>query len=147
MPTRESVRESGEDTHAVVPERHAMMRGPLSHSHGVPGERERRGVGDVVAGAREQSQAVRPPSAEGFSDHERNCEPECGTHRPAGHLTGHMAVARTVSVTTVIVSHAWRPKGASYRDSRDSLVRSSLSLWVKHTQAERTPEVECGLRR
>ena len=84
---RHGVGESGEDTDAVIPERHAMMRRLLRHPQRVPAQAQGAGVGQVVPGIGQQGQAVSEPPGQRFRHHERKRDGDGRGHRP-GRSTG-----------------------------------------------------------
>ena len=78
---RHGVGESGEDTDAVIPERHAMMRRLLRHPQRVPTQAQGAGVGQVVPGIGQQGQAVSEPPGQRFRHHERKRDDNGRGHR------------------------------------------------------------------
>jgi hypothetical protein len=81
---RHGVGESGENTDAVIPERHPMMRRLVRHPQGVPAQAQGSGVGKVVSSIGQQRKAVSEPPGESFGHYERQRDGDGRGHRPGG---------------------------------------------------------------
>ncbi len=93
---RYGVGESSEDTDAVIPERHPMMRGLVRHPQRIPAQAQGGGVGQVVSGIGQQRQAVSEPPGQRFRHHERQRDGDGRGHRPGGRAGHSLAVVVSV---------------------------------------------------
>src|SRR5262249_3642129 len=118
---RHGVYKRGDDADPVIPECHAMLGRLPRNPEAVPGQPERRGIGEVVPGVRHERQAPAEPAAKSLGDDEGDGQRDGPTERASRQVGGIVGMGHACSV----------PPPFHLRKSR------SAAVWIGRCSTER----------